>query len=231
MKSVPRLPRPKGVLFGRSRQTCRRRTKRLCVLPRTHASPSKTVLDESTENASAWKKSKAQRMLPKSWKGLMLSGVKRVSRSGPFWSVISTLEGCRRRRVLSLRPSLGQVKQSTSLLRWSFLTVWHVSSPVSCGLYLSKWELEVDKRERERERERERAAECYDWWGNKRSLLNWNCRQIKAKCASCNVACLYTKLDIDNSVSMFMLHAFIFLRFLIMCVVVIWLQLSGSFSV
>ena len=30
-KSVPKLPRPRGVLFGRSRQTCRRRTKRLCV--------------------------------------------------------------------------------------------------------------------------------------------------------------------------------------------------------
>ena len=77
-----------------------------------------SVVDEGTRNVSAWKKSKAQRMLPKSGKGLMLSGDARVSRSGPFWSTISTLEGCRRRRTLSLRPSLGQAKQSTSLRKW-----------------------------------------------------------------------------------------------------------------
>ena len=33
-------------------------------------------------------------------------------------TAISTLEGCRRRRTLSLRPYQGQVKQSTSLRRW-----------------------------------------------------------------------------------------------------------------
>ena len=37
-KSVPRPPRPKGVLFRHSRQTCQRRTKRLCAKPRTHTS-------------------------------------------------------------------------------------------------------------------------------------------------------------------------------------------------